>query len=262
MDVCGNCGRTRKQGTTFCTGCGCRFADDNPQPTRSDNPFGPPGPSRPADSPAASASQESAGYYAPTGTFLAEGSGSRAIPGGRGIPGPAGPSRTRRALAARGRLRTPSTWAPLRSRWTWTIPSLQALQRRVHRVDVQARRPRDGGGPHRRGRAPAARCSICGIIRRMPKRHGTMPSRPSPHRVPPRSARFSSQPGRAVPRRRRARRIPRRIPPGAGAVTAGRARPRTRRPHRSRTSWASTSPPYTRDYQSYFSLPSPRFSRG
>lgn len=96
MDVCGNCGRTRKQGTTFCTGCGCRFADDNPQPTRSDNPFGPPGPSRPADSPAPSASQEFAGYYAPTGTFLAEGSRepaqSQEDAGSQGLPDPRGPA--------------------------------------------------------------------------------------------------------------------------------------------------------------------------
>ena len=30
MDICGNCGRTRKQGTLFCTGCGHRFTDNAP----------------------------------------------------------------------------------------------------------------------------------------------------------------------------------------------------------------------------------------
>ena len=34
MDVCGNCGRTRKQGAVFCTGCGRRFSDDDLQPAK------------------------------------------------------------------------------------------------------------------------------------------------------------------------------------------------------------------------------------
>ena len=37
MDVCGNCGRTRKQGAVFCTGCGRRFSDDDLQPARPDS---------------------------------------------------------------------------------------------------------------------------------------------------------------------------------------------------------------------------------
>ncbi len=32
MDACGNCGRSRKQGTAFCTGCGRRFADGSGYP--------------------------------------------------------------------------------------------------------------------------------------------------------------------------------------------------------------------------------------
>lgn len=51
MDVCGNCGRTRKQGAAFCSGCGHRFADDGPKPAyRPTDTYGPPGGSR-RDSP-------------------------------------------------------------------------------------------------------------------------------------------------------------------------------------------------------------------
>ena len=215
MDVCGNCGRTREQGTTFCTGCGCRFADDNPQPTRSDNPFGPPGPSRPADSPAPSASQEFAGYYAPTGTFLAEGSrepaqsqedaGSQGLPDPRGPAGPwppgggygppppgrpfvpAGPGpshRSRRSSAG-------FTGLTFRPAVLATVVVLIAAAAAASGAVLYLR--------HHPSHAEAARNPA----------QSTQPAQgaPRPARIPP-------PPGRAVPRRRRARRIPRRIPPG------------------------------------------------
>jgi hypothetical protein len=46
MDVCGECGRTRKQGAAFCTSCGRRFADDDAQPARPGLPSGPTGASQ------------------------------------------------------------------------------------------------------------------------------------------------------------------------------------------------------------------------
>jgi hypothetical protein len=52
MDVCDSCGRIRKQGATFCNGCGSRFPDDD-APARPVSPSGPPGsagPSGPAGS--------------------------------------------------------------------------------------------------------------------------------------------------------------------------------------------------------------------
>jgi hypothetical protein len=39
MDVCDGCGRSRKQGAAFCTGCGRRFTDDGSYPS---GPHGPP----------------------------------------------------------------------------------------------------------------------------------------------------------------------------------------------------------------------------
>lgn len=63
MDVCGNCGRPRKQGSAFCTGCGQRFADEDQRSGRSDSAFGT------SDSP------RPAGTYAPTGTHQSAGPG-------------------------------------------------------------------------------------------------------------------------------------------------------------------------------------------
>lgn len=43
MDACANCGRPRKQGTAFCTGCGRRFDDEgNAPPTPTGRAPGPP----------------------------------------------------------------------------------------------------------------------------------------------------------------------------------------------------------------------------
>lgn len=39
MDVCGSCGRPRKQGAAFCTGCGRQFTDDSSYPP---GPYSPP----------------------------------------------------------------------------------------------------------------------------------------------------------------------------------------------------------------------------
>ena len=39
MDVCDSCGRPRKQGAAFCTGCGLRFTGDRSYPSA---PHGPP----------------------------------------------------------------------------------------------------------------------------------------------------------------------------------------------------------------------------
>jgi hypothetical protein len=98
MDVCSNCGRTRKQETAFCTGCGRRFVDDNPQPIRSDNPLGLPGPPPPSDFPGPSGSYAPAGSYSPTATRLptqsrrpADSQGPAESQGPLDPRGPAGP---------------------------------------------------------------------------------------------------------------------------------------------------------------------------
>jgi hypothetical protein len=92
MDVCGNCGRTRKQGAAFCSGCGRRFADDGSKPARPDNSFGVSGSSGPTD-PAGSAGRSGAG-----GTRRCARSDEPAESGGPAGPyrsvethGPAGP---------------------------------------------------------------------------------------------------------------------------------------------------------------------------
>ncbi len=93
MNVCGNCGRTRRQGDAFCTGCGSRFADD-PQSARPDSPSGASEPPGPADFPGP------AGPYGPTETHGPAGSYGPADPygpAGRWAPaegyGPAAPDR-------------------------------------------------------------------------------------------------------------------------------------------------------------------------
>ena len=63
MDVCGNCGRTRKQGSAFCTGCGRRFADEDQQ---SAGPGGPAEPSRPPEDYRSAVPRPPAASYEPT----------------------------------------------------------------------------------------------------------------------------------------------------------------------------------------------------
>jgi hypothetical protein len=123
MEACGNCGRTRRQGTAFCTGCGRRFADDDPQPARAGSPFATSESAHPGDypGPAESYGRPAAGYgsgsYQPTETHRSMGpygsadpyrrdeSGPPAGSNGPAVtgypPGPPGPSRRARPSGTR-----------------------------------------------------------------------------------------------------------------------------------------------------------------
>jgi uncharacterized Zn finger protein (UPF0148 family) len=52
MDTCGNCGRIRKQGATFCTGCGRRYLDSEAPASsvKPSDPYGSPEPYQPSRS--------------------------------------------------------------------------------------------------------------------------------------------------------------------------------------------------------------------
>jgi hypothetical protein len=83
MHICDNCGRTRKQGDAFCTGCGRSFADDDPQLARPDSasgtseplgPHEPVGPRAPAGPYEATEPQRPAGPYGPAESYGSLGS--------------------------------------------------------------------------------------------------------------------------------------------------------------------------------------------
>ena len=249
MDVCGNCGRTRKQETAFCTGCGRRFVDDNPQSAGADNPFRPPdlpGPLISPDPPDRTHPRDP--IRLPRRTFPRNRRGLRNPRGLRilaGSPGPGHPQEATDPLRPGAPslpldlLIAPGAPGPGSSAWRSSLPS----SRRWWSSSLR----------------PAALCSICGITRRMPKRRGTRSSRRGRHRprkMPHAAGQDASAPAQgssdtspdssgAVGGNCRGGRVP-----GRGRLIGrGLPRPVLRRIN-------------ARDYQSYFSMLSPQVQQG
>ena len=171
---------------------------------------------RPADSPVPSASQASAGYYAPTATFLAE----------KKDKNPRGPGESRGACRAPrgpdvgpvwpgGGYGPPPPGRPFVPAGPGRSHRSRALQRLVFTgVDVPARRSRGGDSRLRRGRRGQRHAAVRAASRARPSGAELAPVGPDD---PVRAGRLPGRPGtqRRSVARRRARRIPRQVPPRA-----------------------------------------------